>query len=273
MAATLPAAPIRGVSRRTSTMPPDCLRRHAADASTPRALGRLRCSRSPRMLRRLADAGAAGRHHRLAGRRRRGPPSRSTACRFLWRSEWDPVNDKFGGAGADLRHAGHLGHRAADRRAGELRHRAVPHRTLARLAAPAAGHRRRTAGRDSVDHLRHVGPVRVRRRSSPTIRAAAAAALRSATVPLLGALFPGAPMGIGILSAGIILAIMIIPFIASVMRDVFETTPPMLKESAYGLGSTTWEVVLERRAAVHQDGRHRRRSCSASAARSARRWR
>jgi ABC-type Fe3+ transport system permease subunit len=50
-------------------------------------------------------------------------------------------------------------------------------------------------------------------------------------------------VGIGILSAGIILAIMIIPFIASVMRDVFDVTPPMLKESAYALGSTTWEVV------------------------------
>jgi phosphate transport system permease protein len=62
-------------------------------------------------------------------------------------------------------------------------------------------------------------------------------------VPYLGALVSGAPVGIGILSAGIILAIMVIPFIASVMRDVFETTPPMLKESAYGLGSTTWEVV------------------------------
>lgn len=62
-------------------------------------------------------------------------------------------------------------------------------------------------------------------------------------VPVLEALFSGPPVGIGILSAGIILAIMIIPFIASVMRDVFEVTPPMLKESAYGLGSTTWEVV------------------------------
>jgi phosphate transport system permease protein len=50
-------------------------------------------------------------------------------------------------------------------------------------------------------------------------------------------------VGIGILSAGIILAIMIIPFIAAVMRDVFEVTPPLLKESAYGLGATTWEVV------------------------------
>ena len=62
-------------------------------------------------------------------------------------------------------------------------------------------------------------------------------------VPYLGALVSGPPVGIGILSAGIILAIMIIPFIASVMRDVFEVTPALLKESAYGLGSTTWEVV------------------------------
>ena len=62
-------------------------------------------------------------------------------------------------------------------------------------------------------------------------------------VPVLGAFVSGAPVGIGLLSAGIILAIMIIPYIAAVMRDVFEVTPPMLKESAYGLGATTWEVV------------------------------
>jgi phosphate transport system permease protein len=64
-------------------------------------------------------------------------------------------------------------------------------------------------------------------------------------VPLLGALVSGPPVGIGVLSAGIILAIMIIPFIASVMRDVFDVTPPMLKESAYALGSTTWEVMFK----------------------------
>ncbi len=62
-------------------------------------------------------------------------------------------------------------------------------------------------------------------------------------VPYLGAFVSGPPVGIGILSAGIILAIMIIPFISAVMRDVFEVTPPLLKESAYGLGATTWEVV------------------------------
>ncbi|HEY6094894.1 MAG TPA: phosphate ABC transporter permease subunit PstC [Gallionellaceae bacterium] len=62
-------------------------------------------------------------------------------------------------------------------------------------------------------------------------------------MPMIGPFFSGPPMGIGILTAGIILAIMVIPFIASVMRDVFEVVPTMLKESAYGLGSTTWEVM------------------------------
>jgi phosphate transport system permease protein len=63
-------------------------------------------------------------------------------------------------------------------------------------------------------------------------------------MPVVGTMFQGPPVGIGVLSAGIILAIMIIPFIAAVMRDVFEVTPVMLKESAYGLGATTWEVVF-----------------------------
>jgi phosphate transport system permease protein len=62
-------------------------------------------------------------------------------------------------------------------------------------------------------------------------------------LPLFGPFFSGPPMGIGILTAGIILAIMVIPFIASVMRDVFEVVPALLKESAYGLGATTWEVM------------------------------
>ena len=62
-------------------------------------------------------------------------------------------------------------------------------------------------------------------------------------VPGLGILFSGAFNGIGILCAGLILAMMILPFIASVMRDVFEIVPPVLKESAYGIGCTTWEVV------------------------------
>ncbi len=62
-------------------------------------------------------------------------------------------------------------------------------------------------------------------------------------IPVIGELFQGPMMGIGMLTAGIILAVMIIPFIASVMRDVFETCPAVLKESAYALGCTRWEVV------------------------------
>ncbi|WP_459630760.1 phosphate ABC transporter permease subunit PstC [Alsobacter sp. R-9] len=62
-------------------------------------------------------------------------------------------------------------------------------------------------------------------------------------IPVLGVLFAGPPYGVGLLTAALVLAIMILPFIASISRDVFETVPPMLKESAYGLGATTWEVV------------------------------
>jgi phosphate transport system permease protein len=63
------------------------------------------------------------------------------------------------------------------------------------------------------------------------------------TMHYIGPFFSGPPMGIGILTAGIILSIMVIPFIASVMRDVFDVVPSMLKESAYAVGATTWEVM------------------------------
>jgi phosphate transport system permease protein len=62
-------------------------------------------------------------------------------------------------------------------------------------------------------------------------------------MPLVGFLFGGSTNGMGILAAGIVLAFMVLPFIAAVMRDVFEVTPPILRESAYGLGCTTWEVI------------------------------
>jgi phosphate transport system permease protein len=67
--------------------------------------------------------------------------------------------------------------------------------------------------------------------------------LHLGALPLLGALFQGPPMGIGLLTAGLILSIMVIPFISAIMRDVFEAVPPVLKEAAYGMGATTWEVV------------------------------
>ncbi len=62
-------------------------------------------------------------------------------------------------------------------------------------------------------------------------------------IPGVGMLFAGPPIGIGMLTAGVVLSIMVIPFITAVMRDVFEIVPPMLKESAYAMGATTWEVV------------------------------
>ena len=62
-------------------------------------------------------------------------------------------------------------------------------------------------------------------------------------VPVLSSLFAGPPYGIGMLTAGLILAIMVLPFITSISRDVFEATPAVLKEAAYGIGCTTWEVV------------------------------
>lgn len=62
-------------------------------------------------------------------------------------------------------------------------------------------------------------------------------------IPVVGALFEGPPLGLGLLTAGIVLSVMILPFISSVMREVFQTVPARLKESAYALGATTWEVV------------------------------
>jgi len=58
-------------------------------------------------------------------------------------------------------------------------------------------------------------------------------------------LFDGPPMGIGVLTAGVVLAVMVLPFVASVVRDVFDLTPKNLKEAAYGMGATTWEVVRD----------------------------
>ena len=66
-----------------------------------------------------------------------------------------------------------------------------------------------------------------------------------AGLPIIGQMFVGAPIGIGLFTAGLVLAIMIIPFIAATMREVFLVVPDLLKESAYGMGATTWEVVTK----------------------------
>ena len=90
---------------------------------------------------------------------------------------------------------------------------------------------------------------------------------------MLSTLFAGPPYGIGMLTAGLILAIMVLPFIASISRDVFDAVPPVLKEAAYGIGCTKWEVLPQRRAALYARRRDRRRHAGARAVRWARPWR
>jgi phosphate transport system permease protein len=169
------------------------------------------------------------------------PAIREYGISFVWRSEWDPVNEKFGGL---IMIYGTLATSAI----ALLIAVPVSFGIALFLTELSPNWLRRPLG-VAVELLAAVpsivygmwglmvfGPILATFVQQPLQSAFAG-------VPVLGALVSGAPVGIGILSAGVILAIMIIPFIASVTRDVFETTPAMLKESAYGLGSTTWEVV------------------------------
>ncbi len=169
------------------------------------------------------------------------PAIRAYGLSFLWTSDWDPVQEKFGGLVMIY---------------GTLMSSlialliAVPVSFGIALFLTELSPRwlRRPLG-TAIELLAAVpsivygmwgllvfGPILARLVQAPLQHA-------FGSVPYLRALFTGPPVGIGLLSAGVILAIMIIPFIASVMRDVFEVTPPMLKESSYALGSTTWEVM------------------------------
>jgi phosphate transport system permease protein len=169
------------------------------------------------------------------------PAIREYGISFLWRSEWDPVEDRYGGL---VMIYGTLATSAI----ALLIAVPVSFGIALFLTELSPGWLRRPLG-TAIELLAAVpsivygmwgllvfGPILATYVQQPLQRLVG-------DVPILGGLVSGAPVGIGILSAGIILAIMVIPFIASVMRDVFETTPAMLKESAYGLGSTTWEVV------------------------------
>ena len=160
---------------------------------------------------------------------------------FLWRSEWDPVNDRYGGL---VMIYGTL----ATSFIALLIAVPVSFGIAMFLTELSPGWLRRPLG-VAIELLAAVPSIVYGMWGllvfGPILATFVQQPLQSlfGGVPVLGSLVSGAPVGIGILSAGIILAIMVIPFIASVTRDVFETTPPMLKESAYGLGSTTWEVV------------------------------
>jgi len=169
------------------------------------------------------------------------PAIRAYGASFLWTSEWDPVQNRFGGLvmiyGTLMTSFIALAIAVPASFGIAL---FLTELSPAWLKRPLGTAIELLAAVPSIVYgmwgLLVFGPVLSRHVQQP---------LQSlfAGVPFLGELFSGPPVGIGLLSAGIILAIMVIPFIASVMRDVFEVTPPMLKESAYALGSTTWEVV------------------------------
>jgi len=171
------------------------------------------------------------------------PAIREYGLSFLWRSEWDPVKNRFGGLVMIY------GTVATSLIALVI---AVPvsFGIALFLTELAPGWLRRPLG-VAIELLAAVPSIVYGMWGllvfSPVLSQFVQQPLQHwfGDTPVLKQLVSGAPVGIGILSAGIILAIMIIPFIAAVMRDVFEVTPAMLKESAYGLGSTTWEVVFK----------------------------
>jgi phosphate transport system permease protein len=171
------------------------------------------------------------------------PAIREYGLSFLWRSEWDPVKDQYGGLVMIY------GTLMTSLIALVI---AVPvsFGIALFLTELSPGWLRRPLG-VAIELLAAVPSIVYGMWGllvfSPVLSRFVQGPLQSmfGNTPLLKDLVSGPPVGIGILSAGIILAIMIIPFIAAVMRDVFEVTPPMLKESAYALGSTTWEVVFK----------------------------
>ena len=169
------------------------------------------------------------------------PSFQKFGVEFLWRAEWDIINEEFGAAIAIF---------------GTLTSAAI----AVLIAVPLSF--------GIALFLTETCPVWLRRPLGTAIELLAAVpsiiygmfglfifaplfaeygqpALQSTLgqMPLIGPLFGGATNGIGILAAGLVLAFMILPFIAAVMRDVFEIVPPILRESAYGVGCTTWEVV------------------------------
>ena len=169
------------------------------------------------------------------------PSIKAFGAEFLWTEEWDPVQERFG---ALVPIAGTL----------------VTSAIALAIAIPASF--------GIAIFLTELSPVWLRRPLGTAVELLAAipsiiygmwglfivAPLFQAhvqpmlqntlgAIPGLSILFSGPPIGIGVLTAGIILAVMVIPFITAVMRDVFELVPAMLKESSYALGSTTWEVV------------------------------
>ncbi len=169
------------------------------------------------------------------------PAAKEFGFGFLTSQSWNPVTEKFGGLAPIYGTVFDLRDRPRGGRAGGTRHRRVPHGNLPAVAAAAHWHRHRAlAGIPSIIYgiwgLFVFAPF-LQRTVQPFLIDA------FANVPVLNSLFAGPPYGIGMLTASFILAIMVLPFITAVSRDVFQHSPPMLKEAAYGIGCTRWEVV------------------------------
>src|SRR5436190_8603970 len=171
------------------------------------------------------------------------PAIREYGLSFLWRAEWDPVKDRYGGLVM-------IYGTVATSLIALLIAVPVSFGIALFLTELSPGWLRRPLG-VAIELLAAVPSIVYGMWGllvfSPVLSQFVQQPLQRwfGEMPLLKSLVSGPPVGIGILSAGIILAIMIIPFIAAVMRDVFEVTPALLKESAYGLGSTTWEVMFK----------------------------
>jgi len=159
---------------------------------------------------------------------------------FLTREILEPVTDQFGAVAPIYGTLVTLRLRCSSR-CDRLWYRDFSHAAGAGVAQASGGCRHRAAGGGASIIFGHLGFV-----CAGADSAAARAALAHRAPGREAAhrfAVSGAAFGIGVLTAGVVLAIMVLPFISAVMRDVFDTVPDVLKESGYGLGATTWEVI------------------------------
>ena len=159
------------------------------------------------------------------------PAFQTFGLSFLTTVVWNPVTEKFG-AEYDVRNDRYVRHRHGDRSAGRPWDRHFSHRAMPALLAPSDWYRDRVIGGRYKHNLWNLGPVRVRPFLQQYVQPGVIALF--ANVPVMSSLFAGPPYGIGMLTASLILAIMVLPFIASISRDVFQTVPPILKNRPTG---------------------------------------
>ena len=249
-----------------------------SDASTPRGGGRPLVGRSPAARRATrcsagpdGPRGADPRAHRLLLRLphrqgRAGAAVTRASSRFVFENDWNPARG-LRRVAAGRRHAHHLGDRARHRRPVAVATALfISELAPARVRGPLT-HPRRAARRRALRRLRALGLLRAR----PEALARRAVVRRHVRVPAVRrrARSPARTTS----SPGLILAIMILPIVCAISREVIATVPPEHKEAALALGATRWEMIRQAVLPYSRAGHHRRRRCSAWAARSARRSR